>query len=177
MGWRARTPRKRAKAEQGLTEVTDPRAVPMIWALFVRGGERQQVAAVQMLGQIDGPSASNGLAVLAVFSPSGEVRRRAIETLTRRDPRDVVGRLIGSASQAVQVSGASRQWAGIAGRTLRRRGAVQYPALLSKPHTDLRARIWAASTRRMFLLTPSASGTSSWRQFPAMSQARSRGLR
>ena len=60
---------KRAKAEQGLTEVTDPRAVPMIWAIFVRGGERQQIAAVQMLGQIDGPSASNGLAVLAVFSP------------------------------------------------------------------------------------------------------------
>ena len=25
---------RRAKAEQGLTEVTDPRAVPMIWALF-----------------------------------------------------------------------------------------------------------------------------------------------
>ncbi len=86
---------KRAKAEQGLTDVTDPRAVPMIWALFVRGGERQQVAAIQMLGQIEGPSASNGLAVLAVFSPTTVVRRRAIETLKGRDPRDVVGKLIG----------------------------------------------------------------------------------
>ena len=86
---------KRSKAEQGLTEVTDPRAVPMIWAIFVRGGERLQIAAVQMLGQIDGPTASNGLAALAVLSPAAEVRRRAIETLTRRDPRDVVGRLIG----------------------------------------------------------------------------------
>ncbi len=86
---------KRMKAEQGLTEVTDPRAVPMIWAVFVRGGERQQIAAVQMLGQIDGPTASNGLAALAVFSPAAETRRRAIETLTRRDPRDIVGRLIG----------------------------------------------------------------------------------
>ena len=85
---------KRTKAEQALTEVTDPRAVPMIWAIFVRGGERLQIAAVQMLAQIDGPSASNGLAALAVFSPAAEVRRRAIETLTRRDPRDVVGRLI-----------------------------------------------------------------------------------
>ena len=85
---------KRTKAEQGLTEVTDPRAVPMIWAIFVRGGERLQIAAVQLLGQIDGPSASNGLAAIAVFSPGAEVRRRAIETLTRRDPRDVVGRLI-----------------------------------------------------------------------------------
>jgi len=67
----------------------------MIWSLFVRNGERMQIASVQMLGQIDGPSASNGLAVLAVFSPSSEVRSRAIETLSRRDPRDVVGRLIG----------------------------------------------------------------------------------
>ena len=86
---------KRTKAEQELADVTDPRAVPMIWAIFVRGGERQQIAAVQMLGQIDGPTASHGLAALAVFSPAAEVRRRAIETLTRRDPRDVVGRLIG----------------------------------------------------------------------------------
>ena len=86
---------RRAKAEQGLTEVTDPRAVPMIWAIFVPGGQRVQIAAVQMLGQIDGPAASNGLAALAVFNPNAEVRRRAIETLTRRDPRDVVGRLIG----------------------------------------------------------------------------------
>jgi tetratricopeptide (TPR) repeat protein len=86
---------RRAKAEQALIEVTDLRAVPMIWSIFVSGGQRVQIAAVQMLGQIDGPSASNGLAVLAVFSPIAEVRRRAIETLTRRDPRDVVGRLIG----------------------------------------------------------------------------------
>jgi tetratricopeptide (TPR) repeat protein len=86
---------RRARAEQAVIEVTDPRAVPLIWGIFVRGSERHQVAAVQMLGQIDGPSASSGLAVLAVFSPSGEVRRRAIETLSRRDPRDVVGRLIG----------------------------------------------------------------------------------
>ncbi len=85
---------KRRKAETGLAEVTDPRAVPMVWALFVRASERHQVAAVQMLGQIDGPSASSGLAVLAVYSPLAEVRRRAIETLARRDPRDIMGRLI-----------------------------------------------------------------------------------
>ena len=85
---------RRTKSEHELAQVTDPRAVPMIWATFVRGGGRRQVAAVQMLGQIDGPSASNGLAVLAVFSPRGEVRARAIATLVRRDPRDVVGRLI-----------------------------------------------------------------------------------
>lgn len=85
---------KRARAEQGLADVTDPRAVPMIWVLFMRGDERLQIAAVQMLGQIDGASASTALAALAVFSSSGEVRRRATGTLTRRDPREVVGRLI-----------------------------------------------------------------------------------
>jgi HEAT repeats len=75
--------------------VTDLRAVPMIWALFGRGSERLQIAAVQMLGQIDGPSASIALAALAVFNTSAQVRQRATETLARRDPRDVVGRLIG----------------------------------------------------------------------------------
>ena len=85
---------RRAKAELELAAVTDPRALPMIWATFSHGGERQLIAVVQMLGQIDGPSASNGLAALAVLSSSSEVRRRSIETLTRRDPRDVVGRLI-----------------------------------------------------------------------------------
>ena len=70
---------KRAIAEQTLAEVTDPRAVPMIWATFVPRSERLQIAAVQMLGQIDGPSSSNGLAALAVFSPAlrcGSERRK-----------------------------------------------------------------------------------------------------
>ena len=48
----------------------------MIWATFVPRSERLQIAAVQMLGQIDGPSSSNGLAALAVFSPAPEVRQR-----------------------------------------------------------------------------------------------------
>jgi len=86
---------RRDKAEQGIAEVTDPRAVPMIWRVFAQGNERLQAAAVRMLGQIDGPAASNALAALAVFSPRAEVRRYATETLTRRDPRDVIGRLIG----------------------------------------------------------------------------------
>jgi len=86
---------RRARAEPGLAEVTDPRAVPMIWALFGRGNERLQTAAVRMLSQIDSPSASIALAALAVFPTSAEVRHRATETLARRDPRDVVGRLIG----------------------------------------------------------------------------------
>ena len=87
-------PAKRARAERRLTEVTDPRAVPMIWAHFVRGSEWRELVAVQMLGQIDSPSASGGLAAMAVFSPRQEVRRRSTETLARYDPRDVVEGLI-----------------------------------------------------------------------------------
>jgi tetratricopeptide (TPR) repeat protein len=85
---------RRVRAERALSAVTDPRAVPMIWAVFVCGGERLQLAAVQMLGQIDGPAASTALATLAILYPEGQVSGRATETLTRRDPRDIVGRLI-----------------------------------------------------------------------------------
>jgi hypothetical protein len=86
---------KRSRAEQALGAVTDPRAVPSIWAVFVTGGDHLQMAAIGMFGQIDGPSASSALAALAILSPSPDVRAQALQTLLRRDPRDVVGRLIG----------------------------------------------------------------------------------
>ena len=85
---------KRAKAEQEMSAVTDPRAVPMIWLTFVRGSAGLQKAAARMLRQIDGPAASSGLAALAVFSSFADVRTQAIDALKRRDPRDVAGRLI-----------------------------------------------------------------------------------
>jgi Pretoxin HINT domain/HEAT repeats len=94
-GLEGKDPSKRSRAERALAGVTDPRAVPMIWAVFISGGtERSQVAAVQMLGQIDGPAASLALATLAILDPQGTVRARAAETLMRRDPRDIVHRLI-----------------------------------------------------------------------------------
>jgi tetratricopeptide (TPR) repeat protein len=87
-------PAKVARAEQRLAEVTDPRAVPMIWAHFVRGSERRELTAVQILGQIDGSSAANCLAAMAVFSPRAEVREQATAALTRYDPRETVEALI-----------------------------------------------------------------------------------
>ncbi len=87
---------RKARAERARDELTEPRAVPMIWAVFISGGtERSRVAAVQMLGQIEGPSAAAALATLAVLGPEGKVRARAAETLMRRDPRDIVDKLIG----------------------------------------------------------------------------------
>jgi tetratricopeptide (TPR) repeat protein len=85
---------RRDKAREGLAEVNDPRAVPMIWKVFANSGEAMQVVAVSLFAQVEGPSASNALAALAVFNSSEAVRQRATEALARRDPRDVVGRLV-----------------------------------------------------------------------------------
>ena len=47
-----------------------------------------------MLGQIDSPGASRALAMLAILSPSPEVRQIATQTLRRRDPREFAPLLI-----------------------------------------------------------------------------------
>ena len=124
---------KRAKAEHGLTEVTDPRAVPMIWAIFVRGRR----AAADRRGADAGPDrwpfGVERAGRAGGLQSAAEVRRRATESLDpARSPRRrrAVDR---SRSQAIQVPGAPRQRAGIAGRALRRGRAVQHPAILSEP--------------------------------------------
>jgi tetratricopeptide (TPR) repeat protein len=86
---------KRARAEHELNTITDPRAVPMIWALYGFSSERAQLAAIQMLSQIDSTAASNGLAGLAIFSLRPEVQHRAYDRLVGRDLRDILTRLIG----------------------------------------------------------------------------------
>ncbi len=81
-------------AQRELATITDPRAVPAVWHAFVERGGNHQVEAVQLLGQIDAIEASRGLATLAVGSKFVEVRRRATETLRRRDPREWAGMLV-----------------------------------------------------------------------------------
>ena len=73
----------------------DPRAVPTIWTVLLRGSEKSQLAAVKMLAEIDGRTASNALAALAIYSPSNLVRSQATEELSDRDLRDFIGKLIG----------------------------------------------------------------------------------
>ncbi|MDR3621633.1 MAG: polymorphic toxin-type HINT domain-containing protein [Paludisphaera borealis] len=85
---------KRQRAEVALAEITDPRAVPMIWAVFVRDDARLQHRAAEILAQLDGLSASRALASLAVFSNFPEVRGRAAKILIRRDPHDFIDSLI-----------------------------------------------------------------------------------
>ncbi len=84
----------RNKAREGLAEVTDPRAVPMVMHIFGSGSEPFQLVAIQLLSQIQGPAASLSLTTLALDNPSAAVRRRAADALARRDPRDIIGRLI-----------------------------------------------------------------------------------
>ena len=137
--------RTRAEARAGRGD-RPARGADDLGDLRDRRDERHQMAAVQMLGQIDGPSASNGLAALAVFSPRPEVRRRATETLIRRDPRDVVGRLIGMVHKPYKYQVRPSR-AGLAGRALRRGRTIQYPAVLPEP--DVR-HVRASGAGRIF---------------------------
>ena len=94
--WRAALahPAERDAAARALEGIADPLAVPAIWRVFVTGKKPDQARAVAMLGRIDGPMASQALAVLAVRGNSPEVRRAAKETLVRRDPREFLDGLI-----------------------------------------------------------------------------------
>lgn len=85
---------KREDAEAELDQISDPRAVPALWNSFSRGNAKAQAKAVEIFGRIEGMNASRALATLAVFSRSSEVRRASIETLQRRDVREVVSWLI-----------------------------------------------------------------------------------
>jgi hypothetical protein len=82
------------QAEQGLAEITDPRALRSVWSVFVADTKGDHARAVQVLGQIDAPGSSRALAWLSVFDNSSEVRRAATETLKRRDPREFAGMLV-----------------------------------------------------------------------------------
>ncbi|MDR3639472.1 MAG: polymorphic toxin-type HINT domain-containing protein [Isosphaeraceae bacterium] len=93
---------RRDEAEQALAGITDPRAEPMVWAVFARGNEANQRVAVRVLGQIDAPASTRDLALLALFSPSAEVRRTAAETISQRDLRGYAGLLIGFLAEPIK---------------------------------------------------------------------------
>jgi tetratricopeptide (TPR) repeat protein len=101
-GLQSKDASRRAEAEKALAQITDRRAVPMVWATFGRGNASLQQVAVQVLGQIDDASASRSLVMLAVFSGSPGVRRKAVETLRRRDAREFAGVLIAMIKKPVK---------------------------------------------------------------------------
>ncbi len=73
-----------------LATATDSRVVPSVVAVLGRGPEPAHSLGVQILGRIDSPASSRALAEFAVSSPWESIRRAAVETLRRRDPRDFV---------------------------------------------------------------------------------------
>ena len=117
-GLRSKDASRRAEAEKALAQITDRRAVPMVWATFGRGEPALQQVAVQVLGQIDDPSASRALVMLAVFGGSANVRRKAVETLRHRDAREFAGLLIAMIQRDDQVRGQAGRGPGPAGRAL-----------------------------------------------------------
>ena len=64
---------RRAEAEKALLRVNDRCAVPMVWATFGQGDVSLQPLAVQVLDQIDDPSAARSLAAMAVVGGSADV--------------------------------------------------------------------------------------------------------
>ncbi|MDB5352291.1 MAG: hypothetical protein JWN86_3538 [Planctomycetota bacterium] len=82
------------EAERKLAAITDPLAVPAVWAIFGSQSGSDQSRAVQILGQIDAPASSRALASLAVWSTTDNARRSATETLMRRDRREYLESLL-----------------------------------------------------------------------------------
>jgi hypothetical protein len=95
-------PRRRAIAEKALAGISDPLAAPAIWQTFALGNADDQRRAVQLLGQLDAPHATYGLATLAVNTPTDEIGRAAVETIARRDARGVIDPLIDLVRQPVR---------------------------------------------------------------------------
>ncbi len=85
---------RRAMAEQALRQITDPRAVPMVWTHFVKNDQAHQGFAVRIFGQIKASGSSRALALLAVFSPWAHIRQSAAQHLRNRDPRDFAALLV-----------------------------------------------------------------------------------
>ena len=94
--WKAwlKDEKRRDQATTEMKSVTDPHAVPAVVRILAQGNERDQMAAAQLLGQIDIPSSTRALLQLAVFSASDAVRAAATEAFRRREPRDFAGWLV-----------------------------------------------------------------------------------
>ena len=85
---------RKQEAIRGLTDLDDPRAVPLVAKLFARGSASDQTWAVQVLGRVETPVSTRALALLTMLGKSTDVRRAAAESLRTRDPRDFVPLLV-----------------------------------------------------------------------------------
>jgi hypothetical protein len=123
----------RAKAEQRLAEVSDPRAVPAICSVFAAGRAGDQKLAVQLLGQVQSLASSRRLALLAVSGICPEVRRAAMETLRWRDPLEFADLLIGLVRDPIQYSVRSVGGAGVPGTLTVKGASIDLERVYSPP--------------------------------------------
>jgi hypothetical protein len=82
---------RRLQAERELYQIADPRAAAAIYKTFGNGSDDLQQVAVALLSQLDGPSASLYLVIMALERGSIAVRESAAKALANRDPSEVVG--------------------------------------------------------------------------------------
>ena len=87
-GLEGKDPARRAKAEEAIAEVTDPRAVPMIWAVFdlrrqraIADRRRADARPDRRAVGVNGPGHAGGLQPSTPTSAHGRPRR-----CVRRDP-------------------------------------------------------------------------------------------
>jgi hypothetical protein len=83
-----------AEARARLAKVAEPRAAASVMRVFGRGGEADQMLALEILGRIETAASTRDIAGLSVRSRSAKVRYLAAEALRRRNPRDYVGELV-----------------------------------------------------------------------------------
>jgi hypothetical protein len=90
LGEKTRSQEARAR----LSDVTDPRAAGSVMRVFGKGGESDQIIALEILSRIETAAATHHVAGMAVLSKSAKVRDMATEALRRREPRDYAGDLV-----------------------------------------------------------------------------------
>ena len=131
-------------------------ARPLIWTVFGLGSAEDQERAIDMLGHIEGDRPSRSLAALAIFGKTDLVRRAAVETVTRRKADDVMIAWIGLLQPPIKYEVTPGGRAGLAGRPVRGRGPVQFPAILhaaDRP-ADAAAVHQRANTRELVSSNP-----------------------
>jgi hypothetical protein len=88
----------RDKAESDFDAITDPLALPAIWAVLSANPEHHQLLC-RTLERINAPAGTTMLAELSVYSPDEKVRHAAMIALAERDATDFAPALFSVFSQ------------------------------------------------------------------------------
>jgi hypothetical protein len=83
-----------ADAQSRLSEISEPRVVAAVMRVLGRGGESEQLVALEIFSRIESAAATRHIARLAVTSSSVKVRHGAALALRHREPRDYAGNLV-----------------------------------------------------------------------------------